>query len=203
MFRNKYGAMVTYMSERGFLIRKIPGPQVKWSAPVFVTGSCMGAGFSGGEHAWVVGMAWCGKGILGGGAPAEGRRPSAQFPRVERGIRLGEDPRCFAPPGAAPPTREAALPPFTGYTKARTCLALANGQAVDSFLKGKSEFGPAVHFLLDMNGSRIKRASFDSSEHQDMTKVERDKFGGVTARYFQVEAAMIDVSIQGESAAGK
>lgn len=129
--RNKYGAFFTVENEHGFLIKKISGPRgsVRWSAPVFLRGSFMGAGFTG------------------------------------------------------------------GYTKYRTCVALANEQAVESALRGRSSFGPSVHFLLDMNGTRIRRARFDSNDVG--TAYEEDKYGGKTANYYQVEAAMVDVSIHG------
>lgn len=132
--RNKYGALVTVENEYGFLIRKLAGPrgEIRWSAPVFLRGHFMGAGFSG------------------------------------------------------------------GYQKYRTCVALANEQAVESALRGRSAFGPSVHFLLDMNGTRIRRARFDSNDVG--TAYEEDRYGGKTANYYQVEAAMVDVSIHGGGA---
>lgn len=133
-YKSKYGALLTRTTERGFVIRKLTGPggEIRWSAPVFLQGSAMGAGLSG------------------------------------------------------------------GYRKSRTCIALANDQAVQSALRSQSEFGPCVHFLLDMNGTRIKRAHFDSSDQASQTAVSQDRHGGMTAKYYQVDAAMVDISVEGE-----
>ncbi|KAK2080383.1 hypothetical protein QBZ16_000236 [Prototheca wickerhamii] len=124
--RNKYGALVTVENEYGFLIRKLAGPrnEIRWSAPVFLRGHFMGAGFSG------------------------------------------------------------------GYQKYRTCVALANEQA--------RLWPVGALFLLDMNGTRIRRARFDSNDVG--TAYEEDRYGGKTANYYQVEAAMVDVSIHGGGA---
>uniref|UniRef100_A0A1D1ZPZ5 Ysc84 actin-binding domain-containing protein n=1 Tax=Auxenochlorella protothecoides TaxID=3075 RepID=A0A1D1ZPZ5_AUXPR len=134
-YKSKYGALLTRTTERGFVIRKLTGPggEIRWSAPVFLQGSAMGAGLSG------------------------------------------------------------------GYRKSRTCIALANDQAVQSALRSQSEFGPCVHFLLDMNGTRIKRAHFDSSDQASQTAVSQDRHGGMTAKYYQVDAAMVDISVEGGS----
>eukprot|EP00887_Chlorella_sp_A99_P003332 scaffold26.g3332.t1 len=59
----------------------------------------------------------------------------------------------------------------------------------------KRDFGLSWQFLLDMDASRVKGTSFDSSL-AGPSQILSDASGGMLAKYYIVEAAMIDVSIR-------
>lgn len=82
-----------------------------------------------------------------------------------------------------------------GRMKSRLCLALMNEKSLERATQPKRDFGLSWQFLLDMDASRVKGTSFDSSL-AGPSQILSDASGGMLAKYYIVEAAMIDVSIR-------
>ena len=73
----------------------------------------------------------------------------------------------------------------TGY-----CLALLNDEAVDRCLARDLKFGASLKFFVDMDGAYIRPVRIDSTNETD--NVLDDGHGGLMAKYFRLEAMMVD-----------
>jgi len=76
----------------------------------------------------------------------------------------------------------------TGY-----CLALLNEEAVERSLKRDVKVGAQFRFFVDMDGAYIRPVRIDSTNETD--NVIDDGHGGLIAKYFRLEAMMVDVTL--------
>lgn len=82
-----------------------------------------------------------------------------------------------------------------GYMTTWTCLALMNDKSLESATTKRGDWGFNWNFLLDMDASRIKKVSIDSAAAD--SQVVTDRFGGMLAKYYIVDAALLDLSMRG------
>lgn len=75
----------------------------------------------------------------------------------------------------------------TGY-----CLALLNEEAVQRCLTRKVKFGAQFRFFVDMDGAYVRPVRIDSTNETD--NVIDDGQGGLIAKYFRLEAMMVDLT---------
>lgn len=75
------------------------------------------------------------------------------------------------------------------------CLALMNDEAVTNSTKPHYRMGLKGQFLLDMDGAAVKPVRLDSTSQADNVIV--DPRGCMLAKYFRMEAMMVDFSVEG------
>ncbi|KAL4418989.1 hypothetical protein ABPG77_004462 [Micractinium sp. CCAP 211/92] len=77
------------------------------------------------------------------------------------------------------------------------CTAIMNDKGMHSVLRPHRNLCFNAAFLVDMNGNRVRRLHTSSSGAQ--SQVTMDKDGGMMAKYYLMEAGMVDLSCQGGS----
>ncbi|WPT18185.1 hypothetical protein PSENEW3_00006186 [Picochlorum sp. SENEW3] len=82
-----------------------------------------------------------------------------------------------------------------GRLSSGICLALMNEEALDYALGKKGKFGANLQFLIDMDGAYIRSVSLDSTSQVDNV-INIDSKGGLMAKYFRMQAMMVDFSIE-------
>lgn len=83
-----------------------------------------------------------------------------------------------------------------GSLKSGICLALMNDEAVKSYSKKKYIMTVNGQFLVDMDGARIRPTKIDSTNVDDNV-IGDGNSGAMLAKYFRMEAMMIDFSVGG------
>lgn len=81
-----------------------------------------------------------------------------------------------------------------GRQSSGMCLALMNDEAVHNALKARGRVAFKGQFLIDMDGTYIRPIRLDSRCQADNVIVDAD--GGMLAKYFRMEALMIDFSLE-------
>ncbi|PSC75521.1 hypothetical protein C2E20_1298 [Micractinium conductrix] len=84
-----------------------------------------------------------------------------------------------------------------GYYKQAVCLAIMNDKGLAAVQRPTRNLGASAAFLLDMNGSRVRPLLTSSAGAS--SQVQTDKEGGMAARYYLMEAGMVDLSCRGGS----
>lgn len=79
-----------------------------------------------------------------------------------------------------------------GRLQSGYCLALLNDEAVDRILASEVKFGANFRFFVDMDGAYVRPVRIDSTNETD--NVIEDGHGGMIAKYFRLDAMMIDVT---------
>ncbi len=79
-----------------------------------------------------------------------------------------------------------------GRLQSGYCLALLNDEAVERILAPEVKFGANFRFFVDMDGAYVRPVRIDSTNETD--NVLEDGHGGLIAKYFRLEAMMIDVT---------
>lgn len=80
-----------------------------------------------------------------------------------------------------------------GKLQSGLCLALMNDEALDNSLQSNIKFGAKFRFLVDMDGAYIRPVMLDSTAMED--NVIEDGHGGLIAKYFRMQAMMVDVTL--------
>ena len=81
-----------------------------------------------------------------------------------------------------------------GKLQSGLCLALMNEPALDHSLQKEIKFGAQVQFLVDMDGAYLRSVRLDSTGMAD--NVIEDGHGGLIAKYFRMEAMLVDFSLE-------
>ena len=84
-----------------------------------------------------------------------------------------------------------------GSMRSGNAYALLNDEAFASFSHPHASFSINADFLVDMNGSKIRRITMDSTSQSAC--VNTDARGGMMAKYFRLSALMVDWSCSCES----
>ncbi|KAL4444081.1 hypothetical protein ABPG75_011818 [Micractinium tetrahymenae] len=84
-----------------------------------------------------------------------------------------------------------------GFFRMEICMAIMNDKGMHSVLRPHRNLGFNAAFLVDMNGSSVRRLHTSSSGAQ--SQVTMDKDGGMMAKYYLMEAGMVDLSCRGGS----
>ncbi|PRW50965.1 hypothetical protein C2E21_5465 [Chlorella sorokiniana] len=81
-----------------------------------------------------------------------------------------------------------------GFMRMRMCLAIMNDKGMAGVLRPHHNLGVNASFLVDMNGSSIRRLHTTSS---GQSQVITDDAGGMLAKYYLLEAGLVDLSCRG------
>lgn len=81
-----------------------------------------------------------------------------------------------------------------GRLQSGMCLALMNDEALASASKATFRVGFKGQFLLDMDGAYLRAVRLDSTSQED--NVIMDGSGGMLAKYFRMEAMILDFSVE-------
>lgn len=82
-----------------------------------------------------------------------------------------------------------------GFLNMRLCLALMNSKGLDSVLCPHHATAFNASFFVDMNGSKVRPIRTSSAGAS--TQVQTDAQGGMHARYYLLEACIVDISANG------
>eukprot|EP00890_Picochlorum_soloecismus_P001824 jgi/Picsp_1/2642/NSC_00872-R1_actin cortical patch component lsb4 len=81
-----------------------------------------------------------------------------------------------------------------GRLQTGMCLALMNDEALVSASKATFRIGFKGQFLIDMDGAYLRAVRLDSTSQEDNVII--DGAGGMLAKYFRMEAMIVDFSME-------
>ncbi|EFN56581.1 hypothetical protein CHLNCDRAFT_144281 [Chlorella variabilis] len=79
-----------------------------------------------------------------------------------------------------------------GFLDMRICLAILNTKGMGAVLRPHHSATVSASFMVDMNGSKIRALRTSSAD--EVSQVTTDAHGGMQAKYYLLEACIVDLS---------